>query len=496
MNIVRYRGHLLLLAMALAIGAPARATAAPEGTPCPAEPGDMVVGYGDLVTCAIDVPGDSDLFRFSGAAGEVIRISLSGASSTFVKPCLTLFGPDGAVETTACADSITSATLAASGTHTIEVSEYGNDQALAYRLGLERLVPTSVTATSIPFGVTVSDEINPPGDSDLFVFDGLVGDAIRISLSGASSTFVKPCLTLFGPDGAVETTACANSITTATLASSGTHTIEVSEYGNDQTRPYTLQIQCLTGPTCGLPSGAQPDAPVPCHTTIGSGAGEQLLKFCLSDRGNLSLFESPAGAEHLRVGAHGEGYAVCSAAGTHGYDVGYAGVGFGSPTITQPKGPDTLPLTIVRTSLDGAIRVTQTFARDSKEKDVTITMTVKNTSTATLTGVQLTRYFDGDIDGSQGDDAYARTVDSSGGWQVPAGNGLMLMAGTLNIAHATGVETFWEWHPGAGGAAGATACGPGHAPGARGDYVGRLNYSLGNLGPGKSKVLKFIYQRF
>jgi hypothetical protein len=304
-------------------------------------------------------------------------------------------------------------------------------------------------------------------------------------------------LTVFGPDGAVVgTTACANSITTVTLPSPGTHTIEVSESGNNETIAYTLQIQCLSGPTCGLPSGAQPDAPVPCHTTIGSGAGEQLLKFCLSDRGNLSLFESPAGADHLGAGAHGEGYAVCSAAGTHGYDVGYAGMGFGSPTITQPKGPDTLPLTIVRTSLDGAIRVTQTFARDSKEKDVTITMTVKNTSTATLTGVQLTRYFDGDIDGSQGDDAYARTVDSSGGWQVPLGNGLMLMAGTLNIAHGTGVESFWEWHPGAGGAAGATACGPGHAPGARGDYVGRLNYSLGNLGPGKSKVLKFIYQRF
>jgi hypothetical protein len=458
----------------------------------------MTVGYGDLVTCAVDVPGDADLFRFSGAAGDIVRISVSGYGGAFLRACAVVFDPGGAVIGSAiCANAVVSVTLPSSGTHTIEVSEYGHDQAIAYRLGLERIAPISPTAAPLPFGVTTPDSIDPAGDTDLFVFDGAAGDIVRISVSGYGGAFLRACAVVFDPGGAaVGSAICANAVVSVTLPSSGTHTIEVSEYGNDQGIGYTLLVQCLSGPTCAMPSGAQPTAAVACHTTISQGAGAQLLRFCLSDRGNLVQLESPAGVEHLAAGAHGEGYAVCSATGTHGYDAGYAGLGFGPPAIDQPKGPDTLPLTITRTSLDGAVEIRQTFARDVKEKDVTITMVVRNVSGATLSGVQVTRYFDGDIDASQGDDSYARTLDSAWGWQVPAGNALKLTAGTLSVAHAAGTETFWEWHPGAGGGAGAAVCGPGHAPGARGDHVGRLNYALGNLAAGKSKTVKVIYQRF
>jgi len=40
---------------------------------CAPEPGVTDVSYGDLVKCQIDIVGDSDLFRFQGQAGEVIR---------------------------------------------------------------------------------------------------------------------------------------------------------------------------------------------------------------------------------------------------------------------------------------------------------------------------------------------------------------------------------------------------------------------------------------
>jgi hypothetical protein len=58
------------------------------------------------------------------------------------------------------------------------------------------------------------------------------------------------------------------------------------------------------------------------------------------------------------------------------------------------------------------------------------------------------------------------------------------------------VETFWEWHPGAGGSGSAAVCGQGHAPGTVGDYVLRVNYTIGNLAAGKSKTVKVNYQRF
>ena len=65
-------GGLLALS---ALGPPAWAAAEPV-TACAAEPTDMTITFGDVVDCNIDVAGDSDLFRFQGAANSVVVLSL------------------------------------------------------------------------------------------------------------------------------------------------------------------------------------------------------------------------------------------------------------------------------------------------------------------------------------------------------------------------------------------------------------------------------------
>src|SRR4026208_444455 len=50
---------------------------APEvahGVACTPEPTDMTITYGALVSCAIGVVGDTDLFRFTANSGEAVTI--------------------------------------------------------------------------------------------------------------------------------------------------------------------------------------------------------------------------------------------------------------------------------------------------------------------------------------------------------------------------------------------------------------------------------------
>src|SRR5438876_55543 len=85
-----------------------------------------------------------------------------------------------------------------------------------------------------------------------------------------------------------------------------------------------------------------------------SGSGTTFLKICITDNGNISWFESPAGYVHLQ---NREGYAVCSSGNgsgaVHGFDANVAAGGWGVSTVSQPNGVGTFPLIVTRQSLDG-----------------------------------------------------------------------------------------------------------------------------------------------
>lgn len=93
--------------------------AAVEGIACTPEPTDMVIKYGDLINCDIDVVGDNDVFRFSGAAGEVIKVLVDGLAGNGY-PVTRVYAPDG---TLVPSDGRRNHTLSQTGTHTILVGE-------------------------------------------------------------------------------------------------------------------------------------------------------------------------------------------------------------------------------------------------------------------------------------------------------------------------------------------------------------------------------------
>ncbi len=255
MKTIRNLLRLLIAMVALAFF-PHESMATVEGRNCTAPPTDMVIQYGDVVAgpdCNL-VAGDSGLFRFNGKAGE--RIIVVGSRAAGGNVCAELRGPDGLPTTAGVVQcggpSIRiDELLTQDGTHTIRISEYGNDQALDYRTTLERIQPISPSASGIADAV-ITEEINAPSDLDPFVFNA--EDGTVISVVAARTGGGNVCAELRGPDGQLTKNGAAKcggpSIEIGETLTQGTHTIIVSEYGNDQTLNYTVKRVCFSGPKC------------------------------------------------------------------------------------------------------------------------------------------------------------------------------------------------------------------------------------------------------
>jgi hypothetical protein len=229
-----------------------------------------------------------------------------------------------------------------------------------------------------------------------------------------------------------------------------------------------------------------------------SGSGTTFMKICITDRGTLSLFESPQGFVHI---SGREGYALCNASGNsgfvEGFDVGSAQSGFGPPTVSQPNGAGTFPLIITRRTTNGLFELRQTFTRDTVEKDVTIEMTVKNLAFATIQGVKIVRNFDGDIGNDAGNDIYDLVDDSVWGKDNASlsdnhTHGLMLTTLSFSNSHSAFFQPFSEFDD-------AKSCDNRSSragPAGPGDFFGRIRFDLGDIAAGQSKTRKVLYRRF
>ena len=217
---------------------------AQEGKPCDPEPTDMFIGYGDLITCAIDVAGDVDIFRFNGIAGQRIEIV---ASSGVTYPCIELVGV-----TSACGNYATrnwiDTVLTKTQEYTIRVYDWSSSGAGTYTLDLESVVPPSPNARQTTYGKYLTDQINPAGDLDVFFFTASVGDVVDIT---ANSTSTYPCIALYAPDaktvGSLRLTTATAMRSGPALPLAGTYTILVYDCSNSA-GGYTLDLECLSGP--------------------------------------------------------------------------------------------------------------------------------------------------------------------------------------------------------------------------------------------------------
>lgn len=233
--------------------------------------------------------------------------------------------------------------------------------------------------------------------------------------------------------------------------------------------------------------------------SFASGKGANFLGVKVSTHGNLTSFESPANQEAVFDG--NEGYVLCTGGGAtvHGHDTGPVEGGFGTPTFSQPTA-GAFPLTVTRNTKDGKFQLKQVWNKpDATEKDVTLTMTVTNRSSGTLSGVTLARTGDYDV-GSGSTDRGALTGDSTWQWDDFRATdsppvGLMITALSFGIPHDTkiDIQSFWSdpTNPTRDDCFGASE----HTPTEEGDWAMRMIYLLDDLSAGQSKTVKLSYER-
>jgi len=233
-----------------------------------------------------------------------------------------------------------------------------------------------------------------------------------------------------------------------------------------------------------------------------SGSGTTFLKVCITDNGNISWFESPAGKVHLQ---NREGYAVCSGgipgngAIVNGFDANIAASGWGTPTISQPNGASTFPLIITRQSLDGVIELKQTFTRNTSERGIDVRLDVKNITAMYLYNVFLSRYFDADADGAI-TNLYDRSHESV--WATnPLWSSRRGLALTLNPSNSlqywnTSGTTYAQWDPFGAGQQYAKGCdwANAYSP-TSGDFVGIVQVKMASqMNPGQTNTVVLRYR--
>jgi hypothetical protein len=236
-------------------------------------------------------------------------------------------------------------------------------------------------------------------------------------------------------------------------------------------------------------------APEQCFS---AGSAVTFLKVCITNNGNISWFESPAGKVHLQ---YREGYAVCSGAVegpssvVHGFDANIAAAGWDNSTVSQPNGAGTFPLIITRKSLDAVIQLKQTFTLSTTERGVNVRIDVKNISASVLNTVVLSRYFDGDIDNSS-TNAYDSTYGSV--WARGSASALTLTAASSGIQVIADVYDYAQWDPNGSFSQYARGCGQQEAYtwGVQHDFVGGLTLYFSTLNPGQTKTATVLYRRF
>lgn len=201
-------------------------------------------------------------------------------------------------------------------------------------------------------------------------------------------------------------------------------------------------------------------------TANGTG-GFKSVRVCVSEDGNVKSY-GIGSARFLD-----EGYRICHQPSllftSPGSDLGPGpGTGFLDPTITaQPNGDGTLPVTIVRSTSDGAFTLTQTFALGTGDDiDLYVTMSLlyraPASEPAVVNNVRIVRSFDRERPVlnpnvsalewylkkfAKNHGLVSTSVDSAFGWTEGVKYGLMLrpppieptVAYTL-IPHETGVR--------------------------------------------------------
>lgn len=113
-----------------------------------------------------------------------------------------------------------------------------------------------------------------------------------------------------------------------------------------------------------------------CQSTF-LGNNQSQIDWCVTENGTIEYLGVSAGSNQVVA----EGYGFCSGTGEY-WVIGDSDSGnWQKSVITQPKGPNTLPLTILRASIDARVVVSQTYTWVGGNKAVGVKMKIQGNGT-------------------------------------------------------------------------------------------------------------------
>ena len=200
---------------------------------------------------------------------------------------------------------------------------------------------------------------------------------------------------------------------------------------------------------------------------------------CVSSHGNIAKFDFHNSIV-IENGTIAEGYIVCatvSGVARVYHDTMWSESGWGAASSTSPGA---LPITVTRTTTDGAFTLTQTYARQTTEREWTITMKLR--ANVPVQVVRLVRTVDVDVDTNL-TGSFNHNFDNSfeSVWGSDR-HAFTSQAITRTISHYPSFAAF------------PTACDNALAAGpVTGDLGATIQYNLGNMNAGNAKTVKVRY---
>ena len=194
--------------------------------------------------------GETDCWRFTGAAGDRVRVRLVTPAAALA-PLAEVLRPDGTIRCAPNGAENQTCVLDASGTHTILVRDAAVNVG-GYSLGVQRL-NNPAGCTPKPFATTASlGVITTTGETDCWRFPVTAGDRVRIRAVKTSGA-LNPVVEVLRPSGTTRCNPTTTDDVTCQLDITGTHTILVHDSGGTATGNYLLSLQRLNDPV-GCPS--------------------------------------------------------------------------------------------------------------------------------------------------------------------------------------------------------------------------------------------------
>lgn len=213
------------------------------------------ISCGQTVSGSLSVAGEQDFFSYTANSDENIIIYLVRTSGN-MDPYLELYDTTGSVAASNYDTSGSSVSLnITGGNYKIAVSDYGKDETGNYAITWINL-KNPCNVTTLNCGEAASGALSSAAEFDFYSFDASANEKITIHLVRSSGN-MDPYLELYDSTGTRTafnyTTSGNEAIIDTTIATSGSYTIMVSDYGMDETGNYAIVWQKLNEP-CSVTS--------------------------------------------------------------------------------------------------------------------------------------------------------------------------------------------------------------------------------------------------